>query len=447
MRYIPHTPEDIASMLEVIGKKGIDELFEPIPKEFRLARRLDLPPPKTEGEVLAEIDRLAAMTTCGGVTATFLGAGSYRHFIPAAIGQLLSRQEFYTSYTPYQPEISQGTLQAIFEFQTMVCGLLGMDVANASMYDGSTSLCEGVLMARRIHKGGGKRVLIARTVHPEYRQVLATYVGPAGDEVVEVGWAPDGRIDAAALERELARGGVYCVAIQYPNFFGVIEDVAAVARIARTAGVPLVTATTESMALGILKSPGELGATISTAEGQSLGIPQSFGGPGVGLFATKKEHVRAMPGRLVGETVDSAGRRGYVLTLATREQHIRREKATSNICTNSGLNALAVTIYLSLMGPEGLRKTATLNHVRAVQAKTACDKAGVKAAFTAPVFNEFVVRVKGDPAGRIERSCGVGVIPGLALGTFYPELADCVLVCTTELNTDDEIKKLAGELS
>ncbi|MBI5383427.1 MAG: aminomethyl-transferring glycine dehydrogenase subunit GcvPA [Verrucomicrobia bacterium] len=446
MRYIPHTPEDIARMLEAVGAKDVSEFFETIPEEFRLARPLDLPGPMTEQEVLCEIDRLARMNTCGTATPAFLGAGSYRHFIPSAVNQLLLRQEFYTSYTPYQPEISQGTLQAVFEFQTMAAGLLGLDVANASMYDGSTALAEGVLMARRIHKGAGKKAVVARSVHPEYREVLATYLEPAGDEVVEIGWRPDGRLDNEALEKALF-GGAYCVAVQYPNFFGVVEDLQAVARAARAAGAVLVTATAESMALGILKSPGESGAVIATAEGQSLGVPQSFGGPGVGLFAAKKEFVRNMPGRLAGETTDTRGRRGYVLTLATREQHIRREKATSNICTNSGLNALAVTIYLSLMGPEGLRKTAIINHDRSEKAKAACAAAGADPAFSGPTFNEFVVRPKGDPSALVERSCGAGVIPGLALGRFYPELADCMLVCATEMTTEDDIRRLGEALS
>jgi glycine dehydrogenase subunit 1 len=446
MRYIPQTPEDIAEMLKVIGAKSVDELFESIPAEYRLKGRLNLPAPKSETEVLAEIDRLAGMCACAADAESFLGAGSYRHHIPSAVGALLSRQEFYTCYTPYQPEISQGTLQAIFEFQTMSCGLLGLDVANASMYDGSTAFAEAVLMARRVAKGG-KRILVARSVHPEYREVLKTYISPIGDEVVELGWGPDGRIDEAALARELA-SGAYCVAVQYPNFFGVIENLESIARAVRMAGSHLVTCTTESMALGLLKSPGELGAEIAVAEGQSFGIPQAFGGPGLGLFATRKEHMRTMPGRLVGETVDSQGRRGFVLTLSTREQHIRREKATSNICTNSGLNALAATIYLSLMGPEGLKKTALINHARAEQAKAACCEAGARTAFSAPVFNEFVVRLPGrDVTTMVESACRQDVTPGLALGRYYSELSDCLLVSCTETNTDKGIESLKRVLS
>jgi glycine dehydrogenase subunit 1 len=446
MRYIPHTPEDIASMLEVIGAESIEELFKSIPEEHRLKRRLDLPSAMSEPEVMTEIERMAGI--CGGAAAvpSFMGAGSYSHFIPAAVGALLSRQEFYTCYTPYQPEISQGTLQAIFEFQTMACGLLGTEVANASMYDGSTALAEAVLMARRLKKGG-RRVLAAKSAHPEYREVLKTYLAPSGDEIVEIGWGPDGRLDQKALESELS-GGAYCLAVQYPNFFGVIEDLESVARAARAAGSLLVSCTAESMALGLLKSPGELGAVIATAEGQSLGIPQSFGGPGLGLFGAKKEYLRSMPGRLAGETTDSSGRRTFVLTLSTREQHIRREKATSNICTNSGLNALAATIYLSLMGPEGLRKTALLNHAAAQKAKAACLAAGAVPVFDAPFFNEFTVRLPGrDAAEVVEMAAGYGCIPGVPLGRYYPDMQDCLLVCATETASEEDIARLGRSLA
>src|SRR5688572_14940172 len=346
MRFIPHTERDVARMLDAIGASSVTDLFSSIPSGLRLRARMDLPAGLGERDVVAD---LAALAGANALPVSFQGAGCYRHYVPAVVQQILSRSEFATAYTPYQPEVSQGTLQATFEFQTYVAMLLGMDVANASVYDGASALAEAVLMALRMRPDRG-RVLLSSGLHPEYRQVVRTYLeGYGRGTVEEVPLAADGTTDLDALA-SLLDERVAVLAVGYPNFYGVIESLAAASELAHRSGALAVSATPEALALALLAAPGACGIDIAVAEGQSFGLPMAYGGPGVGLFATRSAHVRQMPGRLVGETLDDRGRRGYVLTLSTREQHIRREKATSNICTNQGLAALAVTVYLGLAG-------------------------------------------------------------------------------------------------
>ncbi len=442
--YAPHTPDDVAAMLAAIGVRSIDDLFAHVPAALRARATIDLPAGLTEPELRTRLAALAARNA-GATGAAFVGAGAYPHTIPALVDQVLLRSEFATAYTPYQPEVSQGTLQAIFEFQTFVALLLGLDVANASMYDGASATAEAVLMARRLLPGRGT-VWLARSLHPHYRSVVRTYVGGLpGVELREVGFTDDGRVDLVALGSGLGPDALGVV-VGYPNVFGVIEDVGAVARLAHAVGALTITATPEPLALALVRSPGAAGADIAVAEGQSFGLPVSYGGPGVGLFATHERHVRSLPGRVVGETVDARGRRGFVLTLTTREQHIRRERATSNICTNQGLCALAVTVYLSLLGRHGLRTLAEVNYRRAHAAAARLGAAGVTARFGGPFFNEFVVRVP-DAAARWERLArDRAVIAGFPLGHWYPELADALVLCVTEMHTDTQVTELVDAL-
>jgi glycine dehydrogenase subunit 1 len=381
----------------------------------------------------------------GAAKLCFLGAGAYPHFVPAAVDNLLQRAEFYSAYTPYQPEVSQGTLQAIFEFQSMVAALLGLDVANASMYDGASAAAEAVLMSLRVQRKREK-VIVPRSLHPQYREVLATYLqGVAEVELVEVGFGEDGRIDLAALSK-MVDERTAAVLVGTPNFFGIIEDVAALADLAHRSGALLVTATAEAMSLAAVRSPGELGADIAVAEGQSLGVPMSYGGPGVGFFAARDRYVRSLPGRLVGEAHDTDGRRGYVLTLATREQHIRRERATSNICTNQGLIALAVTIYLSLVGKQGLQRLGRLNLGRAHRAQARLTAGtGWRAGFTGPFFNELTLRGSNVDAA-LRRARDAGVLAGVPLGEWYPELDDCIVLAVTEEHSDADVDRLVEAL-
>jgi len=442
--YSPHTPADVAAMLAVIGVGSIDDFFRQVPAGLRERAAREQSPGMTEPELRAHLESLAARNT-GAAAATFLGAGAYPHWVPTVVDQILLRPEFATAYTPYQPEVSQGTLQAIFEFQTFSAMLLGLDVANASMYDGASATAEAVLMARRLVPGR-RTVLVARSVHPHYRETLRTYTrGIDGIDVVEVPFAADGRIDLGALRAGLEKDAL-CVVLGYPNVFGVIEDVAGVAALARAAGTLTITATSEPLALALLRSPGGCGADIAVAEGQGLGLPVAYGGPGVGLLATREVHLRSMPGRIVGETVDGVGRRGYVLTLATREQHIRRERATSNICTNQGLCALAVTVYLSLLGKNGLRRLAEVNRRNAWAAAARLEAGGVGRALTGPFFNEFVVRVP-DAAARADAAAADGLVPGLPLERWYPELPDTLLVCVTEVHGEPQIARLVDTLA
>lgn len=437
LRYLPHTEEDIQKMLKAIGLETMEDLFKNIPKEYRLSKSLDLPRPLSESDLLINMERLQAP-----LLTTFLGGGAYYHFVPAAIAYLTSRSEFYTAYTPYQPEISQGTLQAIYEYQTLMCQLTGMEVSNASMYDGATSLAEAVLMANRMT--GRKKILLSQTIHPEYRKVVETYIDPDEQKIVLIPYLKtEGRTDERALSQMLDQQ-VSAVVIQNPNFFGVIEDFKHIAERVHQAGGLMITCFSEAIAYGILKPPGEFGADIVVGEGQSLGIPLSFGGPYLGIFTTREKFIRNMPGRLVGETVDLEGKRGFVLTLATREQHIRREKATSNICTNEGLCALMATIYLSLLGKRGLREVALMNLSKAEYAKKVASKIhGCQITFTSPTFNEFVLRVEDNPEKVLERMRREGILGGLYLGPFYPELSRHLLVTVTEMNTRKEIERWA----
>ncbi|HJY79901.1 MAG TPA: aminomethyl-transferring glycine dehydrogenase subunit GcvPA [Candidatus Binatia bacterium] len=445
MRYIPHTDYDIAAMLAVLGVRSVDDLFAYLPKELRARAAIDLPPGGSESEVRECLTSLAGTNQVSGETLTFLGGGAYPHFVPVVVDQIIQRVEFATAYTPYQPEVSQGTLQAIFEFQSLVAALLGLDVANASMYDGASATAEAVLMARRIVPQR-PTVLLARSLHPQYRQVVRTYLdGVPGVRIIELPWGVDGRIEATALDQYLD-SAVSCVVVGYPNVFGVVEDVARISDVAHRRGALVVTATTEAIALGLLKSPGELGADIAVAEGQSLGIPLSYGGPGVGLFACRNRFLRNMPGRLVGETVDHENRRGFVLTLATREQHIRRERATSNICTNHGLCALAASVFLCLMGKQGLRKLAEQNVKKSHYARDFLRQtSGYRERFAAPFFNEFVLEVP-DARAVWQRLKEQHFLAGFVLEEWYPELKDCLLLCVTEMHTRAEIERLAKEL-
>jgi glycine dehydrogenase subunit 1 len=445
--YIPNTDADIRRMLEAVGVKSVDDLFTAIPPEVRLSRDLDLPPAMGEQTLLAHLESLAAKNADPARHVSFAGGGVYRHFAPSFIDQLLLRSEFYTAYTPYQPEMAQGTLQAIFEFQTMVCQLTGMDLANASMYDGSTAMAESALMASRLTKRD--KIVVARTVHPCYRDVLRTYVSNLGIEIVEVAYGPDGAIDAGALDR--AADGAAALVFQYPNFFGVIEDPRVFVAAARRTGALSVATVTEPVALGLLKPPGELGVDIVAAELQSFGIPSSYGGPHCGVVAASEKCLRQMPGRLVGVTKDTEGRSGFVLTLSTREQHIRREKATSNICTNSGLMALCASMFMAAYGKQGLPELARINLDRAHFAQVAVTRAavaaGVRPRFSGPFFNEFVIGGLRDADRLHARLADDGVIAGIALGRLYPELADSLLISVTELNSADEIERLAHLLA
>jgi glycine cleavage system P protein (glycine dehydrogenase) subunit 1 len=443
--YTPHTPGEIAAMLAAIGVNSLDDLVAQVPERLHATAGVALPAGLTEPELRARFAALAARNAGDGV-AVFLGAGAYPHHVPAVVNQILLRSEFATAYTPYQPEVSQGTLQAVFEFQTFAAMLLGLDVANASMYDGASATAEAVLMARRLLPER-HTVLVARALHPHHRAVVRTYVRGLRDvEVREIPFGEDGRTDLAALCGALT-ADTLCVVLGQPNVFGVVEDLAAFAAGVHDAGGLLVSATSEALALALLRSPGGCGVDIAVAEGQSFGLPVSYGGPGVGLFATHERHVRAMPGRIVGETIDGQGRRGFVLTLATREQHIRRERATSNICTNQGLCALAVTVYLATLGRHGLGRLARVNYAAAHDLAARLEAAGMRRRFAAPFFNEFVVRVPDAEAcwqALVERD---GVVAGYPLERWYPELRDTLLVCVTETHRSEPLARLVAGLA
>ena len=443
MRYIPNSPEERTEMLHQVGLNSAEELFDSIPKDLRLSRNLNTPAALSEIELLAGFEQLATHNRAAGRT-SFLGAGAYQHYIPTIVDHIISRSEFFTAYTPYQPEISQGTLQVIFEFQTLVCQLTGMEVANASMYDGSTALAEAVLMAERVTKRS--KVIACGAIHPEYLEVVNTYVQHAGIELLH---APvNSETGQTSSIDDLLDDKTAALVIQSPNFFGCIEDVAALAARAHSVGALLIVAVTESISLGLLKSPGACGADIVVAEGQSFGVPLSFGGPYVGLFATLGKYARQIPGRLVGEAYDKQGRRGFVLTLATREQHIRREKATSNICTNEGLIALAATVYLETMGRRGLQEVAQqCAQKTAYAAKRISELEGFSIPFTAPRFNEFVVRAPMPAKELLSRLASErNITGGLALSRYYSDHPNDFLVCVTEINSRAEIDALVDGL-
>jgi glycine dehydrogenase subunit 1 len=441
MAYIPHTERDRQAMLAAIGVSSLDELFQAVPAEVRFPD-LDLPEPLSEMEVMVELQALAEANVDTQHYACFLGAGAYNHFIPSVVDHILRRNEFYTAYTPYQPEISQGTLQAIFEYQSLICNLTGMDVSNASHYDGATALAEAATLALAHHREKRRTLLVSAAVHPEYRQVLRTYmqgmdVTIHGDESCCTG--PDDLI--RRLNDQTAM-----VAVQYPDFFGHIVDFTALAEATHAAGA-LLCVVVNPLALGMLKPPSAFQADVVVGEGQSLGIPLSFGGPYLGLFTTKNEYVRKMAGRLVGETVDSRGQRGYVLTLTPREQHIRREKATSNICTNQGLLALASAVYLSVMGRQGLRKVAELCYHKAHYASQAIEGLPrYKLWNEGPFFHEFVVACPKPPAEINEVLLEHEILGGYDLTGDYPELPNHMLLAVTEMNSKEEIDDLVSAL-
>jgi glycine cleavage system P protein (glycine dehydrogenase) subunit 1 len=440
MRYLPKSPAERKEMLDSIGVASVQELFESIPRQFRLNEPLPLPGPLSEAEIIRYFQDRAAENSRGYTS--FLGAGVYQHLRSVVTDALVQRGEFLTSYTPYQAEIAQGTLTAIFEFQTLMCQLTGQDVANASMYDGSTALTEAVLMAERLK--GRQRVLVARSVHPEYRHVLSTYATNLGLTIEEIGYAKSGKLDRALLLSEkLAQASA--LVVQSPNYFGVIEDLPDLAEAAHSAGALLVTSITEGVSLGILRPPAE--ADIVAMEAQALGVPPSYGGPYVGVIATQEKFVRQLPGRLAGQTTDAAGHRGFVLTLATREQHIRREKATSNICTNEALYALVVTMHLCLLGKEGLREMALQNLAKARFALAELEKiAGVRRVFSGPVFNEFVMEFPRPVESINAALLGEKIVGPLALHTRYPELPNCALVCVTETASRKEIERFVSSI-
>jgi glycine dehydrogenase subunit 1 len=447
MRYTPHTEADKKRMLDAIGAGSIEDLFRHVPEKFRSTAKIHLPDGLSELTVRQRLAALAAKNAAANDWDLYLGGGIYHHFIPSAVDAVISRSEFSTSYTPYQPEVSQGTLQVLFEYQTLVCQLTAMEVSNAGVYDGASASAEAILMSRRIQSSSRRRVLVSRAVHPQYRAVIATYLRNLTDlSLEEIPFDGSGATDFDHLARQLNEGTM-CVLVGYPNFFGVIENLASLHELCGRAGAQLITATTEPLAFGVLKPPGAFGVDIAVGEGQSLGVPMALGGPGFGFFASQRKFMRNLPGRLVGETVDSQGRRGYVLTLATREQHIRREKATSNICTSQTLCTTAATVYMSFLGRTGMRRLAEVNIARAHEAyRRLLQESKLEGCFTAPFFNEFVVR--GKQLDEIMRRCSDRrIIPGISLARWYPELPDCLLVCVTEMNDTEGIDRLVRAIS
>jgi glycine dehydrogenase subunit 1 len=442
MRYTPHTSADREQMLRAIGIDSIEALYQHVPATLRQQSKINLPEGVSEFAVRQRLAGLASHNATPADWSLFLGGGIYHHFIPSAVDAIISRAEFATSYTPYQPEVSQGTLQALFEYQTLICQLTEMEVSNAALYDGASAAAEAVLMSRRIQSSTRRRVLISRALHPHYRAVVATYLRNLPHvELEEIPFAATGATDTEELARRIGDQAI-CVVLGYPNFFGVIEDLSSAKAVCSKAGAHLISATTEPLSLAVLKAPGEFGVDIAVGEGQSLGVPMSLGGPAFGFFACHKKFVRSMPGRLVGETVDCEGRRGFVLTLATREQHIRREKATSNICTSQTLCTLAATVFMSLLGKSGLRSLAEANVLRAHDALARLQKAAkLQAVFSGPFFNEVVLRAPD--IERLFAQCAEHkIVPGIRLKDYYPELTDSFLMTVTEMNHREEIERL-----
>jgi glycine dehydrogenase subunit 1 len=439
MAYIANTPEDVRVMLGTIGLDSLDQLFDMIPAEYRLKRPLAIPEALGEMDLTVQVGALIGRNAGADVRPCFLGGGCYDHFIPAVVDALASRGEFFTAYTPYQPEASQGTLQATFEYQTLVTQLTGMDVSNASLYDGGSAVAEAMLMAMSVTRREG-RIVVAGSVHPEFRQILATCLANLSPELVTVP-APDGRVDPARLAGAIT-DDTAAVIVQQPNFFGQLEDVGPIVDAAHQKGA-LAIVSVDPISLGLLRRPGHYGADIVVAEGQGLGNPMTYGGPYLGIMACREEYVRKLPGRIVGETTDRNGKRCWVLTLQTREQHIRREKATSNICTNQGLLALRASIYLAVVGPSGLREAAELSTRKAHYAAEQLAKVrGISLAFTGPFFKEFVIRVEKDPTRVLADVGRAGFHGGIALGRWFPELADGILIAVTEKRTKAEIDGL-----
>ena len=443
MRYLPLTPDDRTEMLAVVGAPSIDALFADVPDSARLAGPVDLPAHQGELEVERALGRLAAKNRPAGAGPFFCGAGAYRHHVPASVDHIIQRSEFLTSYTPYQPEIAQGTLQVLFEFQTQVAALTGLPVANASLYDGSTACAEAVMMAARVTKRG--KAVLSGGLHPHYAEACWTLAHTEGVKTQRLAAA----VDAEAAVIEAIDAETACVVVQTPNVFGTVTDVTKIAEAAHAAGALMVVVTTEAVSFGLLKSPGEMGADIAVAEGQSIGNALSFGGPYVGLFACREAHVRQAPGRLCGQTVDAEGRRGFVLTLSTREQHIRREKATSNICTNSGLCALAFTIHMTLLGETGLRQLARINHAKARQLKAALAAVPGVEILTVRFFNELAIRLPKPAAAVVDALAARDIIAGVPFSRLDPKagLDDVLLVCATETTPAADIAAFAEALT
>ncbi|MEW6523104.1 MAG: aminomethyl-transferring glycine dehydrogenase subunit GcvPA [Bacillota bacterium] len=443
MNFIPNTERDRQRMLEAIGIRSIEELFEDIPDIVRLKRELDLPRAMSESELYSHMVGLAGANSSFHEYVSFLGAGAYDHYIPAVVQHVLGRSEFYTAYTPYQPEVSQAVLQSIYEYQTMICELTGMDVSNASMYDGATAMAEAAMIA--CGQTRRKKIVVARSVHPEYRAVIHTYARGADLEVVEVDFQKDsGQVCGSGLAGQVPGAG--CVLVQQPNFFGCIEDVQSIGNLARQHGALFVVAV-DPLSLGVLRPPASYGADMVVGEGQPLGVPMSFGGPYLGFFAVTEKLMRRIPGRVVGATVDVRGQRGFVLTLQTREQHIRREKATSNICSNEALCALAATVYLSWLGKEGIQDLARHCLQKAAYARdriTSLD--GYQRAFSAPHFKEFAVRCQVGTGRVLDELLKKKIIAGYPLGRDYPELDDVLLISVTEKRSRGQIDALVSGL-
>jgi len=441
LRFLPHTAKEITAMCQAVGVKTPADLFATLPADCRFEKPIDLPAALTEWELNDHMDALAKHMADPSTYTLFLGAGRYRHHIPAAVSQLAARSEFVTAYTPYQPEISQGTLQAIYEYQTLCARLLGTDVATASHYDGASALAEALLMALRVTKQ--KKVALSNAIHPFYRQVVETYFKPTAYDIIKLPYLKDGSTDLKPLDNvtDLA-----AVAVQSPNFFGCIEDIAAVAELAHQKQALCVSAFTEALAFGLIKSPGSQGADIVCGEGQSLGIAPSFGGAGLGMLASSTKFLRQLPGRLVGKTKDIDGRRGFVLTLATREQHIRRERATSNICTNNSLCAVTAAIYMAAAGQKGMTELAQLNHDKTEYLKSKLAEKGFEIVFSRPTFNEFTVKFPAGFKKKHEQLAANNVIAGLPLDPYYPELVEHALLCVTETISKADMDNLVKEL-
>jgi glycine dehydrogenase subunit 1 len=443
MRYLPHTEEEVKAMLSAVGAGTIEDLFDHIPQACRRKKPLAPVQALSEWELDRHMDGLSGTTAVQPEYMIFMGAGSYDHHIPEAIKQLLRRGEIFTAYTPYQPEVSQGTLQIVYEYQTLVAELLGLEVANASMYDGASALAEGLLMAIRITKR--KKVAMSQAIHPLYRKVVQTYLNPTGFEIIELPYGSDGRTD---LRKLTGMEKLAAVAVQSPNFFGCIEDLAFLdQQVHGTPKTMMIVTFSEPLAFGLYSPPGAHGADIACGEGQSLGLSRSFGGPGLGLFASRNKYVRNMPGRLVGRTVDLEGRRGFVLTLATREQHIRRERATSNICTNQGLCATATAMYLAALGGTGFRDLARLNYDKAQYLKNELMQNGAAIPFSAPTFNEFVIRLGRGSKSLYRQLMAKKIIAGLPLAKYYAELEDHYLICVTETSSKADMDILVKEMA
>ncbi len=443
MRYLPHTKEDIEVMLKKTGHSSIDDLFDSIPEELKTKEAVNIPEALSEWELDAHMEELASSNIASKNYHCFIGAGSYDHYIPSILPYLISRSEFSTAYTPYQPEISQGTLQGIYEFQTMITQLLGMDVATASHYDCGTALAEASLIALRKSRKANK-IAVSSLTHPSHRAIIKTYLGPAGYELVEIPYTKKGLTDVSAIAQMDDIAGI---AVQSPNFFGNIEDLKAVRNMADAKKIMFIASFTEALAFGLLKNPGSFGADLVAGEGQSLGISKSFGGPGLGLLAGTTKQMRSLPGRFIGKTNDVNDKEGFVLTLATREQHIRRDKASSNICSNNGLNAMTAGMYLATVGKIGIRKIAQQNHDKAVYLKSSLESAGFESVFDTPFFNEFVMKA---PDGFAEKRVSLikdqGILAGFDLERFYPEFKDHYLFCATEKVSKQDIDQLAKEV-